>query len=403
MSKTSAKFNPPIGLMSSIAPTKSAQEIASMAARLGMQAVEYVSIKGPRSDNVAFHIDPDTFGYDQAQSLIDHCNEKKIRIATVGCYANPMQGSKDEQIEQLNHMLKMGRVVAMLNGKDGDNDVDFGYFPGWDPDLGGQRYGFQKNLMKWRALQLPILKYNDGLGIWSDTENCPGEGNGKDMEQYVFVFNNLAAELGPRKMMYKMADIANVKKVGETHDYSHKWDGGDGVEEIKKSDPKRIRRIHAKTYRDKPGDDPHVINWGRLLANQAFTDEMLEIAQECDVPMPADGWSRCAYICEHPGFNGNDAPKWRDYFQVLKDMGYSGPIINELEAAVAKWCGNEASIDQALRAASLYFAPLLYELSDSGYIYDNSVYKPMSEAAKPGPIITIDKLVDAEVLNQWIR
>ena len=204
MSDKSDKFNPPIGLMSSVSPTKNAKQIATMASKLNMQAVEYVSIKGPRSDNVAFHIDPDKFGYDQAQRLIDHCNKKHIRIATVGCYANPMQGTKQEQIEQLNHMLQMGRVVAMLNGKNGKNDVDWGYFPGWDPVLGGQRYGFQKNLEKWDAVQLPIIGHNQKLGIYSVSENCPGTGNGKDMEQYAFAFNNLAAQLGPRKIMYAM-------------------------------------------------------------------------------------------------------------------------------------------------------------------------------------------------------
>jgi sugar phosphate isomerase/epimerase len=396
------KFNPPMGLMSSIAPKKSAAEVVDMTADLGMQVVELVSIQGPRQDHVAFHIDPKTFGYAEAQGLIDHCNNRGVRIATVGCYSNPMFGGPDNQTAELDHMLAIGRVVGMLNGEKGENGVDFGYFPGWDPELGGQRYGFQKNLHKWEALQLPVMRHNQDLGVWSDTENCPGEGLGVSMEQYVNAFNNLAAVPAARKLMYRIGAENGVTMLGETHDPSHKWDGGDPAIEVQDMGPERTRRVHLKTYRLKKGDSPHVRNWGRLLPMQALTERLAEIAKEEGIPLPSQGWDRCHYGCEHPGFNGNDDVNWPEYIGALKKSGFKGPLINELEAGIAKWNGNEASIKQALTAAGLYVASLAYPLSDGGYIFDRSDYRPMAGAAKPGKIVTIGQLVGDSTLQKWL-
>jgi sugar phosphate isomerase/epimerase len=394
-----------MGLMSSAFPGKKAGEVIDVTADLGMQGVEFVSIRqgGVRQDHIATHLELDQFARVDAQQLIDKANSRRVVIETSGTYANTLGGTPEEQRAEWNQILLNGRAVASLRGKNGRNDVVAGYFPGWDPKLGDGEYGFQRNLEKWSALGVPVLKYLQDNGVILCSENCPGEGLRQNGARFAGANNNLASTLAARKMMYAMANRAGCDNLAETHDASHHWDGADPARVILASDPKRVKRVHIKSYLELPPDHPHRILYGTIFPKQAFDGEMAELAKELGIPVPGHDWDRFAYDCRHPGFGAEGSVKWTEYLAALRATGYKGPLINENEAGDSKGTGSEAAIKQGLTAAMLYFAPKIWPLTqDGGYNFDDTGYVPMEDAAELGRIVTIEDLVDQATLQKWL-
>jgi hypothetical protein len=78
---------------------------------------------------------------------------------------------------------------------------------------------------------------------------------------------------------------------------------------------------------------------------------------------------------------------------VLKEKGFSGPFEIENEAVLSKQTGKMGAIVQGCKAAVQNLAPLLYELTDEGWVYPRSEYQALKEVnRKDIPLVTMEDL-----------
>ena len=151
------------------------EAVAARAKSVGAQGLELCVFRRDtdRADHIATHLDYDNFTPQRAKQVIDICNREGLRIS-VGAYDNLIGGNPALQVVNQNHILKLVRIAAMLGGD--RNDVVCGTFVGYDVDLGNEPNGFEKNLMKFKKVFTPILRYAKDLGVTLCVENCPMEG-----------------------------------------------------------------------------------------------------------------------------------------------------------------------------------------------------------------------------------
>ncbi len=84
---------------------------------------------------------------------------------------------------------------------------------------------------------------------------------------------------------------------------------------------------------------------------------------------------------------------WRAFVTILKERGFSGPFEIENEAVLSKQTGKMGAIVQGCKAAVQNLAPLLYDLTDEGWIYPMQEYIPLQEVdRKDIPLKTMDDL-----------
>jgi hypothetical protein len=85
---------------------------------------------------------------------------------------------------------------------------------------------------------------------------------------------------------------------------------------------------------------------------------------------------------------------WRSFVEVLQKKGFHGPFEIENEAVLSKQTGKMGAIVQGCKAAVQNLAPLLWNLTDDGWTYPSSAYRPLQEGQpKVIPGVTIDQLL----------
>ena len=376
--------NNQIWLMTSAFPGESFEDVLKRAQSVGAQGLELCVFRrdSDRKDHTATHLDYESFTLDDAKRVIDRCNETGLRIS-VGAYDNLIGGDPKQQINNRNHILKLIRIAALLGGD--ANDVVCGSFVGYDHVLGRQDRGFEKNLMKYKKVFTPIVKYAESLGVTLCYENCPMEGwqpvTAPDC------YNNLPGCLAARKLMYALIPS---KAHAETYDPSHDiWQHIDPTDVINAMDFKRLRRIHIKGTRNLP-DEPQAVHWGRLFPEQMVDPKL---AKAAGVPLPGHEWDRLNYEPRLPGFGGSDSLDWTRFLENLMAKGYKYPFVIENEGCNSSHTGNMGATLQGFRATILNTAPVVWPLGKDGYAFDKSALKPMEVTRTADlPVVTMKDL-----------
>ena len=377
--------NNPIWLMTSaFAADRTFDDVVKRAQSVGAQGLELCVFRRDtdRADHIATHLDYDKFDLDVAKKVIDTCNATGIRIS-VGAYDNLIGGKVENQKVNQNHILKLIRIAALLGGD--ANDVVCGTFIGYDTLLGKEDRGFEKNLMKFKKVFTPIVKYAESLGVTLCFENCPMEGwqpvTAPDC------YNNLPGCLAARKLMYALVDSKNLQ---ETYDPSHDiWQHIDPCDVINAMDFAKLRRVHIKGTRNFP-NDAEAVHWGRMYPQQSVD---AELAKKAGVPLPANEWDRMSYEPRLPGFGGSDSCDWTKFLETLMAKGFRNPFVIENEGCNSSHTGNMGATLQGFRATILNTAPVVWPLGAEGYAYDASAVKPMKTTmTKDIPVVTMDDL-----------
>jgi sugar phosphate isomerase/epimerase len=362
--------NNPIWLMTSaLAFEKDFDGVVKRALDVGAQGLELCVFRRDtdRKDHVATHLEYDNFTPETAKKVLDVCNKTGLRIS-VGSYDNLIGGDPAQQINNQNHILKLVRIAAMLGGD--ANDVVCGSFVGYDVDLGNETNGFEKNLLKFKKVFTPILKYAKDLGVTICVENCPMEGwrNVSSTDCYC----NLPGCLAARKLMYAILD--DDSNLQETYDPSHDiWQHIDPSDVINSMDFKKLRRVHIKGTRNFPSD-AEAIHWGRLFPMQTVNNAL---AKKAGVPLPAHEWDRLNYEPRLPGFGGSDSCDWTKFLETLMAKGYKNPFVIENEGCNSSHTGNIGATMQGFKATILNTAPVIWPLGENGYEFDKSSLKEM--------------------------
>ena len=377
--------NNPIWLMTSAFPEdRTFDDVVKRAQSVGAQGLELCVFRRDtdRADHIATHLDYDHFSLDAAKRVIARCNETGLRVS-VGAYDNLIGGKLENQKVNQNHILKLIRLAALLGGD--ANDVVCGTFVGYDTLLGKEDRGFEKNLMKFKKVFTPIVKYAESLGVTVCFENCPMEGwqpvTAPDC------YNNLPGCLAARKFMYALVDSKNLQ---ETYDPSHDiWQHIDPTDVINAMDFAKLRRVHIKGTRNFP-NDAEAIHWGRMYPQQSVD---AELAKKAGVPLPANEWDRMSYEPRLPGFGGSDSCDWTKFLETLMAKGYRNPFVIENEGCNSSHTGNMGATLQGFQATILNTAPVVWPLGVNGYAYDASNVKPMKVTlSKDIPVVTMDDL-----------
>ena len=369
--------NNPIWLMTSAFPDDDFDGVVRRALDLGAQGLELCVFARDtnRTDHVATHLDYDSFTPDKAKRVIDVCNKTGLRIS-VGAYQNLIGGDEAYQVKNQDHILKLVRIAAMLGGD--ANDVVCGTFVGYDQTLGRQDGGFEKNLLKFKKVFTPILRYAKDLGVTLCVENCPMEGwvPGSSPDCYC----NLPGCLAARKLMYAVLD--DDSNLQETYDPSHDvWQHIDPCDVLNAMDFKKLRRVHIKGTRNFPNDE-EAVNWGRLYPIQRVDPAL---AKKAGVPTLAPdekggNWDRLNYEPRLPGFGGSDSCDWAKFLETLMAKGFNKPFVIENEGCNSSHTGNMGATMQGFKATILNTAPVVWPLGPDGYAFDKTALKPMKPA-----------------------
>ena len=378
-------MNNPIWLMTSAFPGESFDRVMKRAKEVGAQGLELCVFRrdSDRKDHTATHLDYETFDLEAAKKVIDRCNRDGLRVS-VGSYDNLIGGDPAQRVNNQNHILKLIRIAALLGGD--ANDVVCGTFVGYNNELGRQDGGFEKNLMEYKRVFTPIVKYAESLGVTLCYENCPMEGWQKVTAPDCY--NNLPGCLAARKLMYALIPS---KAHAETYDPSHDvWQHVDPVDVIDAMDFKRLRRIHIKGTRNFPRSAA-AVHWGRLFPMQKVCDKL---AKRAKVPQPANEWDRLHYEPRLPGFGGGDSMDWTAFLQRLMAKGYKYPFVIENEGCNSSHTGSMGATMQGFRATILNTAPVVWPLdAREGYKFDDKSLKPMKVVAKKDlPVVTMADL-----------
>ena len=354
----------PIWIMTSAFDQLNLDQTIEKAKEIGVQGLDLCVFRkdGTRDDFVATHLDYENFGPEEAKLLIEQFNRAQLRLS-IGAFENLIGGDPVHRIKNQNHLLKLIRMVYLLGGD--ENDVKVGTFVGYNHELGNEEGGFEKNLLEYQRIFGPIIRYAADLGVTVLYENCPMEG--WRSSGFTGTFNNLTGVLAARKLMYELVPMKNH---GEIYDPSHDvWQHTDPVEVIKHTDMDRLKRIHVKSTRNIP--DPF---WGNMYPMQQIRPEW---AEKLGIPSSTNSWDRHHYEATLPGFGLGDSMDWRAFVGILKEKGFNGPFEIENEAVLSKQTGKMGAIVQGCKAAVQNLAPLLWELSEEGWAYPESEYRPL--------------------------
>ena len=378
--------NNPIWLMTSaFASDPDFEAVVKRAKSVGAQGLELCVFRRDtdRQDHIATHLDYDNFTPERAKKVIEICNNEGIRIS-VGAYDNLIGGNPDLQIVNQNHILKLIRIAAMLGGD--ANDVVCGTFVGYDVNLSNEENGFEKNLLKFKKVFTPILKYAKDLGVTVCVENCPMEGWRPVSSTDCYC--NLPGCLAARKLMYAVLDDDSALQ--ETYDPSHDiWQHIDPSDVINAMDFRKLRRVHIKGTRNFP-NDAEAIHWGRMFPMQNV-DKAL--AKKAGVPLAAHEWDRLNYEPRLPGFGGSDSCDWTRFLETLMAKGYKNPFVIENEGCNSSHTGNMGATLQGFRATILNTAPVVWPLGANGYEFDKTALKPMTTTGVNPKVVTMADLV----------
>ena len=275
-----------LGFVSAILPDLSLEEVLELAARTGYDCVELMC--WPRGQDErryagVTHVDVTEFSEKDAARVRDVASAAGVEISGLGYYPNPLAADPDEARLYVDHIKRVITASAVL----GIHQMNT--FVGRDPSL-SVADNWPRFLATWR----PLVQFAADQGVRIGIENCP----------MIFTDDewpggkNLATTPAIWRRMF---EAIPGQSFGLNYDPSHMiWQHMDPIQPLRDF-ADRIVHVHAKDVR---------IDRDRL-------DQVGIMAPPNEYHTP-----------KLPGLGDVD---WGQFFSVLGDSGYDGPVCVEVE------------------------------------------------------------------------
>jgi sugar phosphate isomerase/epimerase len=275
-----------LGFVSAILPDLSLEQVLEFAASNDFSCVEVMCWprgKAERRYAGVTHLDVTTLTKDSAAEVNDLSAAKKIRISGLGYYPNPLTPDTTESTVYTEHIKRVIEGAQLL----GVGVVNTFIGRDWTKSVEGN---WPRFLEVWR----PLIQFAEDHGVKIAIEHCPMFFSKDEWPGG----KNLAQSPAIWRRMFE--DIPS-KSFGLNFDPSHFiWQQMDYLRAIREFAP-RIFHAHAKDARL----DRHKLDEVGILANP------LEY--------------------HTPKLPGLGDVNWGQYFSVLGDSGYKGPVCIEVE------------------------------------------------------------------------
>jgi sugar phosphate isomerase/epimerase len=296
-----------LGFVSAILPDLSLREVAQFAAEAGFTCVELMCwpvSKAERRYAGVTHVDVTNFSKGQADDVREILDAAGVELSGLGYYPNPLSPDKDEAQKCIKHLQKVIRAAPLLGcdrvnsfiGRDWTKSVD-------------------DNWPQFRKVWKPLIGLAEQQGVKIGIENCPMSFTADEWPGG----KNLATSPAIWRRMFDDIPSPNF---GLNFDPSHfVWQQMDYLKPLREFKD-RLFHVHAKDVRI---DRERLDNVG-----------ILGTPLEYHVP-------------KLPGLGDVD---WGQFFSVLGDVGYTGPVCVEVEDRAFE--GSLQSRQAALHQSATY-------------------------------------------------
>lgn len=154
-----------LGILTSIFGNYNFEQVLDMTSEFGLECMEvacWPQGEGERRYAGVCHIDCENFTDEEAHTIINKCEEKKIFISALGFYANLMDENLEKRKENIQHFMKVIDVSAKLN-----INMVTGF-------LGRMQHKtLEENLKAVKEIWTPIIDYAESKKVRIAIENCP--------------------------------------------------------------------------------------------------------------------------------------------------------------------------------------------------------------------------------------
>ena len=275
-----------LGFVSAILPECSLKEVATFAAQTGYDCVELMCwpvSKAERRYAGVTHVDVTDFDADLAAQVRETMASANVAISGLGYYPNPLSPQRDEAEAAIEHLKKIIRAAPLI----GITQVNSFIGRDWTRSV-------EDNWPRFREVWTPLIRLAEEQGVRIGIENCPMLFSKDEWPGG----KNLATS--PR-IWRRMFDEIPSDSFGLNYDPSHMiWLQMDYLAPLREFAGK-LFHVHAKDVRI----DRHRLNEVGILAH------------------PAEYHT--------PKLPGLGDVNWGQFFSVLGDTGYRGPVCVEVE------------------------------------------------------------------------
>jgi len=296
-----------LGFVSAILPDLSCEQVLDFAAEENFRCVELMCWPpggAERRYAGITHVDVANLTDDDAAKIKEQFAAKDVGISGLGYYPNPLSGIKEESDVAVEHIKKVIEAAPRL-GIDRVNT-----FIGREP-----KQSPNENWERFFEIWPDIIKHAEGQGVYVGIENCPMYFTKDEWPSG----KNLASSPAAWRRMF---DLIPSDHFGLNYDPSHLvWQMMDPVAPMKEF-ADRIFHVHAK-------------------------DVAIDYEALGDVGV-------LAYPLEYhrPKLPGLGEVPWGEFFNVLGETGYRGPVCIEVEDRVYE--GTLAGRKEALRQSARF-------------------------------------------------
>ena len=296
-----------LGFVSAILPDQSLEEVVKFAAETGYTCVELMCwpvSKAERRYAGVTHVDVTDFQTGHVSAIQELVARYEIEISGLGYYPNALSPDPQESQLAIDQIRKMIGAAAML----GLAQVNTFIGRDWTRSV-------EENWPRLLEVWQPLVRFAEDQGVRIGIENCPMLFTADEWPGG----KNLAVSPAIWERMFN--DIGS-NNLGLNYDPSHMiWQQMDYLQPIRNF-ADRIFHVHAKDA---------------LLERQQL-DQVGILAHPLDYHTP-----------KLPGLGDVD---WGQFFSVLGEVGYTGPVCVEVEDRDFE--GSLESCQEALRQSARY-------------------------------------------------
>lgn len=275
-----------LGFVSAILPDLPLAEVAKFASETGYDCVELMCwpvSKAERRYAGVTHVDVTDFTSAKADEVRRVMADAKVEISALGYYPNPLTPNREESELAAGHLRKVIQAAALLGLKTVNTFIGRDWTKSVDDN-------WPRLLEVWK----PLVKFAEGNGIRIGIENCP--------------------------MLFSRDE----------------WPGGKNIA----TSPKLWRRLFADIGSQSLGlnYDPSHMVWQQmdyLQPMREFKDRLLHVHAK-DVRMDRERLNEVGILAHPSEYHTPKLPgmgdvNWGQFFSVLTDVGYCGPVCVEVE------------------------------------------------------------------------
>jgi sugar phosphate isomerase/epimerase len=275
-----------LGFVSAIVPDLSLEQVADLAADEGFDCVELMcwpTGKAERRYAGVTHVDVSGFSAADARRVQGVMAERGVAISGLGYYPNPLASDRTEAERAIEHLRQVIAAASLL-------EVGVvNTFVGRDP-----RKSVEENWPRFHEVWPPLVSLAEERGVRIGIENCPMYFTNDEWPSG----KNMAVSPGIWRRMFEAIPSPNF---GLNYDPSHMiWQQMDYLKPIREF-AERLVHVHAKDVR---------LDRERL-------DDVGILSTPLEYHRP-----------KLPGLGDVD---WGQFFSVLSDSGYDGPVCVEVE------------------------------------------------------------------------